>query len=151
MNTNFFKYLGIMIFGISILAAKEEISTAYTFLDLETHVQNGQLIEIRGFLYETEQKQLILAAEPNLKSCCVGSHSKRQKQLLVSGDVKEGISSMSAVTLKGELLVHFGDIFPFRLENASIQVQPDIPYSMLGVLTMILVFTGIWLILRAKK
>lgn len=121
-----FKFLIYLFIFTSLPAGalKEEQALVLTFFDIEAIAQqqdapSGQLIEIRGFLYETNDHHPILAAEPNLKSCCVGSSSKRNRQLLVIGD-SPSINQTNAITLKGNLKVDFNDSFPFKLENAEI-------------------------------
>lgn len=56
---------------------------------------------IRGFLYEVEDGW-ILAPEPNLRSCCVGSDANREKQVRVE-EMEESPSTWKAVTLSGDL------------------------------------------------
>ena len=102
----------------------EQEAIEFSFLELSSGdldpVRNGQVIEIRGFLYETVDSQVILAAEPNLKSCCVGSDSKKQKQMLVSGNIFSALDDRSAVTLRGNLDIRQGDKFPYQLSNAIV-------------------------------
>lgn len=112
----------------------QEQAVQINFYNFENAAQHdGQLVTIRGFLYESPEAYKVLAAEPNLKSCCVGSASKRERQLLVTGDLESAGSGGSAVTLKGTLVVAMGDKFPLRLENAQIVPQKDQCYWVLGL------------------
>ena len=132
----------------------EEQPLLISFFDLDDTVfSNDQLITIRGFLYESPESQLILAAEPNLKTCCVGSASKRQKQLLVTGDIAPALTRSSAVTLQGNLVIALEDNFPFRLENSLIVPQKDQYYLMLGLvgLGLTLLSGGTFFLLRKKQ
>lgn len=129
-----------------------EQPTEINFLNTEEFSDlNGQLVAIRGFLYESSESQVILAAEPNLKSCCVGNASKRQKQLLIHGNIHPTTSN-SAITLQGNLIVATGDSFPFRLENAEIAPEKDKCYQALGFvgLGLILLSGGAYYALRKK-
>lgn len=94
----------------------------------------NQLVQIRGFLYKTllsEKEAWILAAEPNLKSCCVGSSGKRGLQLVSTGDFPENAPS-AAIMLQGHLELTAGSQGPFyALSDATIQ---SASYSLNGVM-----------------
>ena len=59
-----------------------------------------QEVEMRGFLYTAPDGRLILADEPNLKTCCVGSPHKKQEQVTIIGG-EHLPKTNRAVTLKG--------------------------------------------------
>lgn len=104
-----------------------------TFFDLEEKtVTSGELISIKGFLYESEDGY-ILAAQPNLKSCCVG----KVEHIFVSGD-----SSLKAspyvITLEGMLKVD--PSHKYVLEQAH--VVPEEKYTFLWLVVGV---TGILL------
>lgn len=46
-----------------------------------------QEVVVRGFLYHTPNGDWVLAAEPNLKSCCQGAGHKVDRQIFVGGDI----------------------------------------------------------------
>jgi hypothetical protein len=76
------------------------------FEDLSNHPINDNLgpeVEIRGFLYETPAGEMILAANPHLKSCCVGSPGKISQQIFLRGKW-ESVPLKRAVTVKGQLI-----------------------------------------------
>ena len=103
----------------------------------------GKRVEIRGFLYETKQSQAILAAEPNLKSCCVGSEAKKHKQIVVKGDVSSAIDRTTAVNIQGNLKIDLKDPFPFKLENAVIAEGNKQSYGMLAIVLGGLLLVGL--------
>lgn len=73
-----------------------EVATLYpTFL--------GQEVSLRGFLYETQEGGRILAAEPNLKSCCVGAADRQERQVWVLGPDVTLPSMARVVVLRGRL------------------------------------------------
>lgn len=142
-----------LIFGTSLLFS-EEVPIKCSFFSLESWQSEdkqlaGNLIEIRGFLYESKYG-LILASEPNLKSCCVGGASRREKQLLVENFIDVPRNSAIAVTLKGTLLVDRNHEFPFRLKN--VETVEDAGYGklmlFLGIALMFMV--GLQFILRNR-
>jgi hypothetical protein len=78
----------------------------------------GQEVVIRGFLYPKEGGQWILAAEPNLRSCCVGTakNARRQFRVEFAGQVPDEAAS-TARSVKG--YVHLADGY-LRLSNAEL-------------------------------
>ena len=86
---------------------KSEIHSSFvTFYQLsewiETHPLPGH-IEIRGFLYKTNSEALILAEEPNLKSCCVSHIKNREKQIIIKGYRDNRENSSLPIRLSGLL------------------------------------------------
>ena len=82
-------------------------------LQNELAVFHRQLVKIRGFLYCNPAGQWILAAEPNLKTCCQGASGKVFQQLFLSKPDFIDIS-MHAITLQGILVID-----PIWIENDS--------------------------------
>lgn len=82
---------------------------------------NNQFVNVRGFLYHHSSGELILASQPNLKSCCVGSQQLVSQQILVHGNMHP---EAQAVTLQGTFKIdpqynEQGQIVSlYRLENA---------------------------------
>lgn len=54
----------------------------------------GKEVALRGFLYNTEKGQALLALEPNIPSCCVGKKDK--SFVILKGDFS-GSSSRASV------------------------------------------------------
>lgn len=70
---------------------------------------NLQRVRIRGFLYQAKDGRLILAAEPNLKSCCVAAVAQRKKQIVISGHFNPPQHQASAIVVEGIFSVHPSD------------------------------------------
>lgn len=75
---------------------------SFTMLEKAPVVKDlsGQEVEVRGFVYESKQGKVVLASQPNLKSCCVGSTKKIRNQIVLLGDLPE-IPLQRAVTVQG--------------------------------------------------
>ena len=71
-------------------------------------------VALRGFLYRDSSGQLILAHEPNLKSCCIG---KKEKQVLVFTSQNVQQVPKNAITLQGEFVVNGSNL---SLKNAKL-------------------------------
>lgn len=49
----------------------------------------GRKVKIRGFLYSKGKNEWVLAADPNLKTCCIGSKEKATQQIFLDGKFSE--------------------------------------------------------------
>lgn len=79
----------------------------------------GGTVCIRGFLYRKEPELWVLAAEPNLKSCCIRAETQRFQQIHLIGDASK-IDTSRAVTLQGTLSLSSDTPFAFLLSDFSI-------------------------------
>ena len=65
---------------------------------------HGQEVTVSGFLYPLDHQRCVLAAEPELPSCCVGSGGKMSSQLVISG-LPDPVETQKAVTITGKFFV----------------------------------------------
>ena len=94
-------------------------------MESATSLYHAREVTIRGFIYQSADQRWILASEPNLKTCCVGSMHKIWQQIIVEGEF-ESFPSNQVVKLAGKLQVD--PVWDnkqslkqvFRLENAQI-------------------------------
>ena len=144
----------------SISAVETGESPLYlSFQELERRVGEGEgslaeidgsTIQIRGFLYTANGGQTVLASEPNLKTCCVGSEAKRKKQVAVHGDRLPTASSDFAVTLIGLLEVDPNGQFLFSLKNSAVAESSQQNLS-LWILGSLILLPVIGLAFRIRK
>jgi hypothetical protein len=66
-----------------------------------------QIVTVRGFWYPLNEHEGILAAQPNLRSCCVGSSDKIYKQIVVK-DAPCQFPPNQIVTLQGLFQINPG-------------------------------------------
>lgn len=100
---------------------------------------NQQKVQIRGFLYLSSNEKVFLASEPDLKSCCVASASKRQGQIevheQVQGQIASSIHPGFAVLLEGIFALdqdgqfHLDDAYMIQEKNK----MSDHLFSLLGI------------------
>lgn len=114
----------------------------------------NNLIEIKGFLYELPEGGSILSAEPNLKSCCVGSKKKNDTQIFIKNIISK-IQGHTAVVMQGDLHVSptYGKdgewIALYYLDNAKIVETNNFSLSILFYgLIAILGILFFWSIIR---
>jgi hypothetical protein len=85
---------------------------------------DNKKITIKGFLYKNSNENWILASEPNLKSCCVGSHLKLNSQIIVYGDLPINPTSR-AISIEGKLQITSKDSkYFYSLKEATIETNP---------------------------
>ena len=111
---------------------------------------SDQEVYLRGFLYATDDAQLILSSEPALKSCCVGSTAKRERQVYVFGAIEAPLHKGSVVDMQGTFVVEKikgQEGRRYRLENASF-IERDNPSRLwvwiLGALAAFSLGVVIW-------
>lgn len=140
------------ILFMPLVVYSTETPKSISFFELESMLDSSQKaeIQIRGFLYKTLNGQLILAAEPDLKSCCVGNASKRNRQLLVFGNIDPMNLQSSAVLLKGELNIDPRRQFPAHLERA-IAIEEESNKFLLFAVAAVLSAIGMAFFLGRKR
>lgn len=86
------------------------LASAISFQDLAQESPDqyiGKQIEIRGFPYQSESGDWILAGEPQLKSCCVGSPQNAKKQIWLD-HLESKLPLYQAISVSGELSYYNG-------------------------------------------
>lgn len=115
-----------------------------TFAELDLIKLDQQIISIRGFLYKTADQQWILAADPDLKSCCVGAKNKARRQIYLEGELALPQQPVLAITLQGRF--HYQREGPpyYWLSEVAIVSKSDSwgAYSLLGIALVALTFVG---------
>lgn len=146
---------------ISLLSTLEANSPQpLTFLNLgdaDFQSLQGKRVEIRGFLYKNGRDEWILAAEPNLKTCCMGSKEKRDRQLLIIDQIDDLPTPLplTAITLQGDLIIGANsDLSPsdakplipiYHLKNSIFIPSSSHPLFFSLVAIAIGFFTTLWM------
>lgn len=81
-----------------------EVTETTVELLIEQSAFHGQSVNIRGFLYQEPEGQWILASEPNLKTCCMGTSKKVAQQIFLSGPFAAE-TLRHAVTVQGDFVI----------------------------------------------
>jgi len=117
-------------------------------IPLELLVRQGENVKIRGFLHQGNEGNWILSAEPNLKSCCVGTFSKKGSQVFVK-DFLLKEAPLNAVALVGEFQIEAtSSSYFYMLKEARLNEEPTfLSYALMFGLSFILV---IFLSLKIK-
>lgn len=124
------------------------------FLSLHDQQQmkqlNGKKVKIKGFLYINQKHEWILSAEPNLKTCCMGSKEKATQQIFLNGIFDEKwINQIIAI----EGIFKFnpnGDEGRHYFLSDVIVIKEDKSYVnfILAVLGILLIFVSVILFYR---
>lgn len=109
----------IFIFWSSLLLADNPVSLS--FQEIKNHFDSSaydhQRVAVRGFYYQTESGEQLLAEQPNLKSCCVGSKKKEKEQIRLIGEISPP-SKARAITVEGD--------FSFNRDSKQITLNNSI-------------------------
>ncbi|NGX58803.1 MAG: hypothetical protein K940chlam3_01711 [Chlamydiae bacterium] len=115
---------------------------------------SGAMIKLRGFLYETEDGRLIASAEPDLKSCCVGTERKIRNQVVIVGAVSPSNHTLPVVVqgvFQFEPKIHEGKLIQYAsLLNAEI-VEEESNHEILFILLIVSIVVGLLLFKRRKQ
>lgn len=79
------------------------ISLSFQQLVDEKEQIADQEVLIRGFLYKTDNGQWVLASEPNLRTCCVGSSNHVKKQIFLENSYVGAHPNAELVSIQGIL------------------------------------------------
>lgn len=110
-------------------------------LDQNVQQLHGKPVEIRGFLYKNDRKEWILAAEPNLKTCCIKTH-----QQLVIDDKTSSLpqeTPSTAITLQGTFFIAHNT--SYHLQNPLIVPSSSHALFFSVILIAIVLFTVLWI------
>ena len=134
-NRGFFALLIFITLAAGILtsAPATELSLRQLTADSVHEFQNEQ-VKIRGFLYQKDDGAWILAAEPNLRSCCVGSAKKRESQVWVNLKHPPASPSLAAYDIEGTFRVQTVEgASRFCLDQAKISEGRAVPRGALAL------------------
>ena len=102
---------------------------------------SGLEVVVKGFVYENREGIAILADEPNLKTCCIGSLNNHPGQIMLSG-FRPTEKSHQVVALQGKL---YSDGQGYRLEQAALIQEALFPMNTVKILLIITIFAGFFL------
>lgn len=98
------KSLSFKDLQISIENIKPDLDLQSSFDSLAA--LHNQEVKIRGFLYETPEGKWILAAQPNLKTCCLGSQQKLSQQIFIEKSLGSKMDNKVPVNIQGRFLIN---------------------------------------------
>lgn len=137
------------IVNLMLLCRADCLLGAEAFFTPDQVVQMEELpnntIKIRGFLYESGKGTWILAAQPNLTSCCLHSLDKINEKVLIRGDFSPGVGNQVA-EFEGVLskyFLYYGEGRQerfFELKKAVLlsKSNPAVPYKSFAVLMILI-------------
>jgi hypothetical protein len=139
----FFLLLALLSACLAHASANEALTICFAQLEGADAPAEGIRVRIRGFLYPTDdhEKTLVLAAEPNVKSCCL---HKVKNKLAVSDAGLQSTGSQLALLLEGQLIMKNGS---WLLEDAVIVEETHAKGFLLGLLAACLLLL-LWCIFR---
>lgn len=123
-----------------LLRPKGVLRGDISHLESELSAYHQKEVTIRGFLYQGEEGNWVIASEPSLRSCCVGAKGKMAQQIVLKDEVI-GEKQQRAVTLQGRFYVdpiwNIDGSFKqlYRLDHAII--LPELPYAWTNVVILL--------------
>lgn len=110
--------------------------------------QEGDIVELKGFLYPLDQNEWILASEPNLKSCCIGSITKNSSQITLVGDFSR-FSTHTPLTCRG--VFHFSENGKYFLRDVEMNQKEVFPLWTLSAIICIIAAALFIPLVRRRK
>lgn len=123
---------------------KEHQEPSQRLLDLDQHQ-----VRIRGFLYSTEEGKWLLAKEPNLKSCCVGSKHRIAEQIYVTGQFPQD-SLQSAKTVQGDFFFTLNAPEFYGIKNGVVVEDGNFHTPYISFFAVVLAFAFLFLWYKKK-
>lgn len=121
-----------------------------TFDQLPSRSFDGEHVQIRGFAYQTSNREWVLSSDPCLKSCCIGSHSKTHEQVRLSGDFHD-LPKGQAIIMEGNLQTSRTNKHTLHIMTHAHQAPtPSFPWMSMAAGSIFLI-SGIWLITKMKS
>ena len=117
-----------------------------SFQELSSQHLDGKEIAIKGFLYKSLEDKWILASEPNLKSCCVGSKEKHDKQIYLEGFLSND-PPLHAVMAEGRFKVRNN---VYTLSEVKL-IEENKPFHWMIFAGMVVLFFALMAMIRARK
>lgn len=137
------RHLLICSFFLFGSVSGDPISTSFQELSKPGLV--NQEIALRGFLY-FNQDHWILAAESNLKSCCVGTIQKSNSQIILDSNLDRPPAS-KVVLIQGTLLFENG---LFYLKNSKLIVDDSYNLFYFSAFFAIFLIVAYWFLKKVK-
>lgn len=137
--TIFLLFLTMPIYGHIKIGFEDLICS-----DPEHCPYEDQEVKIRGFLYQMPEGQWLLAAQPNLRSCCVGSELKRDSQIFLEGNVALA-ETKSTILVKGTLYrePNEGQHIIYKMRNTVIEDEnSSLPVGAMALCLLCVVVAG---------
>lgn len=101
---------------------------------------------LRGFLHRKDS-MWILAAEPNVKSCCIANANQATKQIILEGDFST-LSQQTVVKIEG--LLTYKQPF-YHLQKASVVHSKNGSFPFITILAGFLTMGGGYLLFRRVR
>lgn len=147
---------GLEPIDLSFADIKMKMNQDITTVPEKISFFNQKQVKIRGFLYQTQNKTWILASEPQLKTCCIGSSSKVFSQIFLPEDfifpnasletqIINGIFEIQPIWDKENKLIQFYHISHPQLQPKSVN------WLLLSIVTSIIIFTTIFIYIKKTK
>lgn len=132
--------MGFGMFLGTVLLAGDILPLSFAEGNFEQY--HNKEVEVRGFLYQDQQQHWVLAAEPNLRSCCIDS----KPHITLPADFV-GQATKQPVTLQGHF--HVEPNHNYRMENVVFVTKPAT--SGYGLWLLVAVLGGVFLLKKWTK
>lgn len=153
-------------FSVDIFCAEPSFLLTFDQLQVDLNIQtpagaalkhlDNKPVYIRGFLYQNQEGESVLAPQPNLQSCCVGTQSKVYQQIFIQGHLPS-YHQAYAVTIEGLFKIsptynQQGQLTRFYiLDQVHVKSQTDQSLFEINPIILICLSVGIIFIFFKRK